>query len=209
MSIVYRRATAGDAASLAKLMYLAGKSQYDDSGYDLSLGGSEAHQLTELEKLSRTNARSWFHYSHFEVAEAGGCVVAGAAGFERIIADREIPSALREIGWSETAIMDLDFRLREIYDCFPPEPVAHWTLDHVAVLEQWRGRRLARAVIERVLKKGRAEGFCFCKLDVFKGNHPARALYESIGFSVREHFGEAVMKRAIQRDGIERMILRL
>ena len=209
MSIAYRPATPGDAAALAELIYLAGQSQYSDSAYNLSLGGSRDEQLNEIEKLTKTESRSWFHYSHFEVAEAEGRIIAGAAGFDRITADEKIPGALREIGWSEGAITELNERLEEIYACFPPEPSGYWTLDHIAVLPAWRHQGLARRTITRVLERGRSQGFRYSKLDLFHGNTAARALYESLGFQWSEAFGTSVLSEVLGRDALERMTLHL
>jgi hypothetical protein len=102
MSIAYRPATPGDAAALAELIYLAGQSQYSDSAYNLSLGGSRDEQLNEIKRLTKTESRSWFHYSHFEVAEAEGRVIAGAAGFDRITADKKFQEhSVRSAGRKE------------------------------------------------------------------------------------------------------------
>ena len=203
----YRAACATDSIALAGIIYLAGKSHYDDSGYDISLGGSRACQLDRLAKLTVTRAESWFHFSHFEVAEVNGVVVAAAAGFEKLRAEAAIPDALREIGWTEEKIQALEERLSETYACFPPEPPGCWTIDHVATVPEWQGRGLARAVLERAIERGRNAGFQQSKLDVFSGNAIARALYEKLGFSLSATFGEDVFPRLLRRGGIARMML--
>jgi ribosomal protein S18 acetylase RimI-like enzyme len=208
-NFICRPATSDDAAVLAELIYLAGQSQYSNSAYDLSLGGSRNEQLNQIEKLTTTESRSWFHYLHFDVAEADGQVVAGAAGFDRITADENIPGALREIGWLEEAIANLDKRLEKVYACFPPEPSGYWTLDHIAVLPAWRHKGLARRTITRALERGRLQGCHHAKLDLFAGNIAALALYESLGFQWSETFGASVLPEMLGRDALERMILRL
>ena len=67
---------------IGELMYLASQAHYSNSGYDLSIGGTCAAQIEDLTKLAASPSRSWFHYSHFVVAEVDGQVMAGAAGLD-------------------------------------------------------------------------------------------------------------------------------
>ena len=202
---IFRPAIASDANGLAELIYLAGQSQLSESSYSVSLGGSRDYQLQELAKLTNTAARSWFHYSHFEVAVIEGTVVGSAAGFDRLKADAEIPAALRAIGWTDEAIADLDEPLGSVLAVFPAEPTGFWTVDHVAVLPAWRGQGLARRCLLRVLDRGQQEGFQQCKLDFFQGNTPARKLYESLGFRHAATFTSPELRLILHRDAVERM----
>jgi len=205
VGLCLRPACVQDAADVALLNYLSSQSQYDNSGYDISVGGSYKHQIEQIAALAVTNARSWFHYSHFVVVETEGRVVAGAAGFERMEADAAIPAALLEIGWTEEAISALESRLSPLYAAFPEEPAGYWTIDHVAVLPEWRGRGLGRRVVEAAMQRGMDLGYSAFKLDVFAGNVAARRLYEAAGFRVVEVFGGEVLRRLMDRDEIERM----
>lgn len=206
VEIVFRPATVSDAHALATLICLASQSQYTSTGFELSLGGTREHQIAELARLAATKARSWFHFSHFEVAEADGRVVASAAGYDKALAEKEISAALREIGWTEDAIRTLDQRMAELYSSFPEEPRACWTIDHVAVLPADRRLGLARALVERQFARGRAAGFHQCKLDVFSGNVRAIALYQSLGFEVSATFGDAALRKLLGRDPLVRMV---
>lgn len=206
MEIVFRPATLSDAHALATLICLASQSQYTSTGFELSLGGTRERQLAEITRLAAAKARSWFHVSHFEVAEADGRVVASAAGYDKTLAGKEIPSALREIGWTEDAIRSLDQRLAELYAAFPPEPPAFWTIDHVAVLPVVRRIGLAQSLIERQFARGRVAGFHHCKVDVFDGNVRAMALYQSLGFQAAETFGEAALRKLLGRDALLRLV---
>lgn len=204
MKIILRPALSSDSQALAELIYIAAQGHCQTSGYALSLGGSRAYQISQLEKLTRTKSKSWFHFSHFDVAEADAEVVACAAGFERAPADAEVDTALLEIGFSNADVEALHQRICEVYACFPPEPAGFWTIDHVAVLPSFRGKGLARALVVKAMDRGRARGFQHCLLDVFRGNVAARTLYESLGFRVAETFGEHVFPRLLDREAIER-----
>lgn len=201
-----RPATINDAPALAELMYLAAQSQYQNSGYDISLGGSRNHQMTELAKLAVAKSLSWFHYSHFYVAETQGHVVAAAAGYERIAADAEINPALIEIGWTAASLQDLIDRLSPVLHVFPPEPPNYWTVDHVAVLPPWRQKGFARACLLAVLQRGTALEFRHAKLDVFEGNIAARSLYQSLGFQLSQTFDHVILRTLLKRDALHRMI---
>lgn len=207
MRIVLRPAVAGDSEGLAELIYMGAQSHCQTSGYALSLGGSRESQIKQIERLTRTKAQSWFYFCHFEVAETDGRVVASAAGFERIPTDAAVDIALREIGFSEAEVKALNRRIGEVYACFPVEPAGYWTIEHVAVLPAFRKKGLARAVTLRAMERGRALGFRHCPLDVFRGNVAVCALYESLGFRVTETFGEQVLPRRLDREGIERMTM--
>jgi ribosomal protein S18 acetylase RimI-like enzyme len=209
VDVRYRPATVDDAPALAEFIYLADQAPYRNSGYDLSLGGSREEQLAEIQKLVKAQARSWFHFSHFEVAAVAGRAVAGAAGFDRLPTDALIPVALREIGWSDEAIQDMQRRMSELYSSFPPEPCGYWTLDHVACLPGFRRGGLVRTVVRRTIERGLALGYRKFKLDVYRRNTAARKLYERLGFRVSETFGEAALKRLLNRDALDRLTLEL
>src|SRR5258708_24233474 len=109
-----RPAAPTDAPVLGELIYLAAESNYPPSGYDLSLGGTREHQVAQLTRLAAANARSWFHYSHFTVAEQAGRVVAAIAAFNRTHTEPHTAPPLTQIRWPpvETQIPDA-----------PPQPI--------------------------------------------------------------------------------------
>ncbi len=52
----------------------------------------------------------------------------------------------------------------------------------IHVREDYRRRGYARAIVEGLLQKGRDKGASHAYLQVTDGNHPARSLYETLGF---------------------------
>jgi ribosomal protein S18 acetylase RimI-like enzyme len=209
MDFRLRAATPDDSRDLAVLIHLAAKSQYENSGYDISLGGSYEHQLEQIGALTVTSARSWFHHSHFAVIESRDKVVACAAGFDRIGTEAAIPAALNEIGWTGDAIDALQFKLERLYAGFPEEPAGYWTVDHVAVIPEYRGNGLGARVVGNIVQRGVSLGFTNFKLDVFAGNAVARRLYEASGFQVAEVFGSDSLRAMMGREAIERMTLHI
>jgi GNAT superfamily N-acetyltransferase len=207
--VLFRTAKIEDSGAVAELIYIAAQSHYTNSGFDLSLGGTRASQLAELRKLTVTKSPSWFHHSHFQVAEVEGKIAAGAAGYERIAADALLCFALLEIGWNPESIAALGHRLEKVFSGFPPEPSGFWTVDHVAVLPDWRGRGLARGCLQATFERGKKQGFAKAKLDVFRGNRAARTLYDSCGFQLSATFDNKALRTVLKRDAIERLILTL
>jgi GNAT superfamily N-acetyltransferase len=200
-----RPAREDDAAALGELIYVAGQSQYSSSGYDCSIGGGRAAQIRELARLAAAESPSWFHYSHFEVAENDGPVVAAAAGLDRLRCEQYLRPALREAGWSDERISAMESRMAPIFRSLPPEPPGFWTLDHVAVLPAWRGQGLARLCLMKIIRRGEALGLQESKVDVFRGNSPARSLYESLGYKLSGVFDDPAFRLPLRRDPIERL----
>lgn len=66
------------------------------------------------------------------------------------------------------------------FSTFAGKPLLN--IHDVIVLDAYRGRGVARAIFDAVERKARALGCGKLTLEVSEGNHPARKLYEQIGF---------------------------
>ena len=62
----------------------------------------------------------------------------------------------------------------------------------LAVLSSHRGQGVGRLLLEHVAAKGIALGCCKLTLEVRADNHPARRLYEAVGFENAASYGGAV-----------------
>jgi len=62
-------------------------------------------------------------------------------------------------------------------------PVAY--IRRVVVRPEWRGRGIARQVLQAALRAARTEGIRFVDLHVWEGNIPAIRLYEALGFKAQ------------------------
>jgi ribosomal protein S18 acetylase RimI-like enzyme len=204
--MIFREAVASDAEALAELIYLADQSQYATSGYATTIGGTRQRQIAVLAKLAKAEAKSQFHYSHFDVAEeeSEGKVAACVAGFDRSLADAQINPALIEIGWTAEEIEALIERVGELANCLPQDPPGTWTIEHVATLPRFRGRGLATHLLKRALSRGAQRGYERAVVDVFAGNTAARAVYERAGFEFQRQFGHQPLREILDRDPLER-----
>lgn len=100
MNFLIRPAATGDVPEVALLMYLAGKSHVETSVYDLMFPGTMGHRLELMKKPRVTEARSWFHYSHYLVAEVDGGVSGSLRGYGEAEAGASaLRGAFIEIGW--------------------------------------------------------------------------------------------------------------
>ncbi len=208
--MLFRAATPEDAPVLGEFLYLADLSHYSTSGFEISLGGDREYQICTLAKLARTEARSQFHYSHFEVATTcDGTAVASVAGFDRSQTDAQGAAALEQIGWNNDAIEALVERIGPVGVAFPPEEPGTWTIEHVATLPAFRRQGLSRRLLERVVARGRQKGYRTATVDVFEGNDQARAFYETSGFRPILAFGHEPLRRILNRDPLIRLMRRL
>ena len=69
-------------------------------------------------------------------------------------------------------------------------------LEDLYVEEAARGTGLGRAMVEAAMERARARGCRRIELDVDDANHPARALYEALGFA-EKNGGAAYMQRRL------------
>ena len=205
--MLLRTAVADDADGLADLIYLADLAHYTTSGYALSIGGTKEHQLAEIAKLVSADARSPFHFTHFDVAEVpDGSIAASVAGFDRTETDPQMIPALEEIGWDAHTIEQLTERIGPVAACVPEQHERAWTIEHVATLPLYRGQGLAPRLLARALARGAERGYGQATVDVFIGNSKARAIYEAAGFTKTCEFGHGPMREILGRDAVERMM---
>ncbi len=67
-------------------------------------------------------------------------------------------------------------------------------MNNLAVAQTFRGRKIGRLLLGRLIDAARARGCEFLTLEVREGNAPARHIYETCGFSlagVRKNFYDA------------------
>lgn len=67
------------------------------------------------------------------------------------------------------------------YSTFAAAPLLN--LHDFVVAPPFRGRGVARALLERLAVEARARGCCKVTLEVLENNHRARAIYERAGFA--------------------------
>jgi len=194
MNVCFRSATCEDAEAIVELICLADQAHRPVPGYQLALP-DPVERLEVLRKLTCTRILQPFHHSLFLVAEVDGKVVSGLSGHDPATGGMDrVGEALVEIGWSTAQIEALEERIAPV-SLSLPRPEHAWVIDHVATLDGWRRRGLARELIERMVARGFALGFKTVQLDVYTGNLAAQRVYEQAGFrAVGEYTNESFAK---------------
>lgn len=172
-------------------MLTAARSHLARGWFDIALARPEADCLEFLRRLAVTQARSWWHFSHFHVAEVDGVAAAALCAFHGsepyIASGPAIDEVFATLGADKTESAALWARGSYIFTCtFEPHDAA-WTIENVATLPRFRKRGLANALIARVLPEGKRLGMREAQITFLIGNDPAERAYANAGF---EHAGD-------------------
>jgi len=192
MRVEIRRARPDDAGFLAWVTLCASRSQLKRGIWDLIIGADEDACLDYLSRLVVAEPRSIFHYENALVAEAEGQPAAALSGFEmhadvwRILAEA-MSAVQRDLGWSGADFEASRQRSAPLWACFPEEVGADWVIESVATRPEHRGRSLATALLDEVVRDGIRRGRRLAQITTYIGNDFARSVYEKAGF---QHSGE-------------------
>ena len=211
VKVVIRDARPGDAATVAYLMYLAGRGHVRISVMDLLFPGEPGptpERLEQVEGLVRAETRSMFHYSFYRVAEVEGDVAALACTYHKGSPSvKEFVVALEEIGWDSGDLEDMGERMAPFLAVNPSVPDDALTVENVATLPGFRRRGLTNALMEDAVFKGREEGFPRMQISCFIGNIPAERAYEKAGFEVVDRYPSEPFEAIFGCPGMSRMTL--
>jgi ribosomal protein S18 acetylase RimI-like enzyme len=140
-----------------------------------------------MERLAVARRQSWWHVSHFIIAELEGepaaALCAMPAAGTRLAARSAIEEVAGQTGLDASAIMR---RGAYAADCWVQGGDGDWLLEHVATLPAYRGRGLVQALIDRALKAGKSAGFARASISFLIGNEPAERCYAKAGFVFAE-----------------------
>ncbi len=183
---VIRPAERQDREFIAAVILAASRGHLAKGWFDIALNGPEATCLDFLRQLTTTEARSWWHYSRFLVAESEGIPVSALSAFPAgegyglsQAAMSEAAAALGLPASEQTAIWQ---RGAYIFICAMDGPNDCWTIENIGTLPSHRGRGLARALLERAAEDGRAQGCKEAQITSFIGNQSAQRAYERAGY---------------------------
>jgi translation initiation factor 4G len=189
--VTIRPAQPSDATFLAWAMLSASRSHLAKGWFDIVLERPEAECIEFLRRLAVTQARSWWHYSRFHIAEVDGVPAATLCAFRAGDAYPLSGAALAEVfdsfGWDAQVRNAMWSRGSYMFTCTFEDNDAAWTIENVATLPAHRKRGLAGALIRHVLRDGRAQGAGEAQITFLIGNDAAAVAYANAGF---EFFGE-------------------
>jgi ribosomal protein S18 acetylase RimI-like enzyme len=208
-----RPAERADAPFLAWVILTAARSHLERGWFDIVLDRPEGVCLEFLEKLAVTEARSWWHYSRFRVAEVAGAPAAALCAFRAGDAYPLSGAAMGEVcernRWDQETQDAMWKRGSYIFTCTFEDNDDAWTIENVATLPRHRGRGLVVELIAHALTEGREQGRRAAQISYLIGNEPAARAYVAAGFTLDGERRSAEFLAATGAPGLCRVVKRL
>ena len=211
--VLVRPARPADSGCVARLMYLAGQGHLDLSIYDLMIDGPPGptpERLAQMGRMLTTRHLSWFHYSHYDLAEVGGLVASSLCSFNKKQGKgRSLAAAFREAGWTDPDLVAMSTRLEPVFRVQPAVPREAWVVENVATFREFRRNGLAGLLLAGAIEKGRKRGYRQFQIGCVMGNTNALSVYESLGFAVTEELTDPCFEEMFGSPGMWRLTMRI
>ena len=208
MEISTRPATPNDAAFLGWACFMAARGHLARGWFDIVLQRPETFCIEFCRRLVLAEARSWWHWSLFHVAEADGKIVSALCGFgDESVYEKSgvaMAQACREMGIGDAEQAQLWPRGSFILSCTTGEDDA-WTIENVATLPACRGRGVTQALLQRGLDAARDAKFQRAQISFLIGNEPAERAYRKAGFTFAEDATAPEFEAAMGVPGLRRL----
>jgi GNAT superfamily N-acetyltransferase len=205
-----RPARAEDAGFIARNILPSQRGPKPRGWFDIALGWPEPQCVAFIERIAVAKQKSWWHVSHFLVAEVDGEPAASlcalpAAGIG-VAARAAIAEVAGEAGLSESELAAIFRRGAYSSNCWVQGGEGEWLLEHVATLPAYRGRGLVQALIEVALDQGRAAGFKQASISFLIGNDLAERSYAKAGFVFAEEKRDPSFEAIAGAPGFRRFV---
>ena len=155
--------------------------------FDIALDRPEAQCLDFVRRIAVARTRSWWHVSHFIIAEADGHPAAALCALPAAGTDAAAEAAIREVA-GETGLSSREIFRRGAYveNCWMQAGDGDWLIEHVASSPATRGRGHVQALIAHALATGKAAGHARASILFLIGNEAAERCYAKAGFGFAE-----------------------
>jgi ribosomal protein S18 acetylase RimI-like enzyme len=185
-----RRACPEDADFIAGTILAAQRGHLPRGWFDIALDWPEPLCRAFVRRIALADTRSWWHTSHFLIAEADGMPAAALCALRAGGAIKDAQSAIAEVAKAA----DLDaaeqsaIGQRGAYSgsCWMTGDDDNWLIEHVAALPSHRGRGLVQALLEHALTAGKAAGYTRASIEFYIGNDAAERCFAKAGFAFAE-----------------------
>jgi GNAT superfamily N-acetyltransferase len=182
-----RPACPEDAGFIARNILSAQRGPRPRGWFDIALDWPEPQCVAFVERLATAHGQSWWHVSHFIIAEVdGGPAAALCAGLNA----SELAAIFRRGAYAA--------------GCWVQGGDGDWLIEHVASLPSRRGQGLVQALIDRALAAGKAAGFKRASISFLIGNEPAERCYAKAGFAFAEEKRDPAFEALIGAPGFRR-----
>ena len=208
MTTVLRAAEPKDAEFLGWACVAAARSQLKRGWFEIVLQTDDEAYLVQFATcLVLAKARSWWHWSLFQVAEVDGVLASAMCGFgdESVyhVSSDAMAEAADKMRIPKNEQAQFWTRGRFIVSPSTSERGA-WTIENVGTAPQFRGTGVTHALLEKELDVARAAGFKRAQISFFMGNTPAERAYTKAGFVFAEEKRAADFEAALGIPGIKR-----
>jgi translation initiation factor 4G len=206
--ITVRPARPEDGAFLGWASYEAARGHLTRGWFDIVLQGDEAFCLEFSRRLTIAEAKSWWHWSLFSVAEVDGTLAAALCGFGDESVYYASPEAMHEasegMGIDQTEEAQFWTRGSFIVSCVSSEPGA-WTIENVGTRPEYRGTGVTQALLQHELERAHVAGFKQAQISFLIGNDRAEHAYRKVGFAFAEEKRAPDFEAAIGSPGLRRL----
>jgi ribosomal-protein-alanine N-acetyltransferase len=79
-------------------------------------------------------------------------------------------------------------------------------VDSVATVPEFRRQGITSKLLEKMLERGRSQGFRRAQINIYIGNIPAQRLYEKHGFQVMDEKRHPNFEKEIGSPGMARLL---
>ncbi len=212
MNVQIRPADRGDTRFLVWVMQEAARSHLEKGILDLCIP-DDGKRLEFLDAAAHGDARSFFHYENFLVAEIDGRQAAALSGYEPAVASPLLESTIvdtaRKLDWSDAELAEMQGQFAISAACFPDSPEERWIVEWVATLPEFRGRGIVNRLLLKILDSGRERRFEKAQIGYLLGNTRAKRSYERVGFKTVYERRDPDFEAALGSPGIACMHLDL
>ncbi len=191
MEILFRPATQADLSFVAWCNYKATSPKPGFSYWEPLLEDFNTSVLKFIETVLAHNALSWGQVEDFVLGTYNGKPVCGASGFVMPSHDYSplrldcLPRVAEALHWPDQYLTIFKERYEQVWSDPHEEtlkPSGEWTIECVAVAEQFRKQGLGKQLITSLLDAGKKRECRSAGIAVTLDNSAAEALYKSVGF---------------------------
>jgi GNAT superfamily N-acetyltransferase len=158
-----RRALPADADFIAGTILAAQRGHRPRGWFDIALNRPEAESLALVRRIALAHTQSWWHVSHFWIAEADGMPAAALCAMPASGTGASARAAIEEVagdmGLDGSELAAIFLRGAYTRSCWIQGGDGDWLIEHVASRPSHRGRGLMQALIDHALAAGTAAGY--------------------------------------------------
>jgi translation initiation factor 4G len=185
-----RRATPDDADFIAWTILTAQRGHRPRGWFDIALDWPEPLCRAFVRRVALSQSRSWWHTSHFLIAEADGRPAAALCALPARGSGKDARTAIIEVAnaveFDAAKMQAVSARGAYSRTCWTTGDDDNWLIEHVAAEPAHRGRGLVQALLDDALAAGQAAGYRRACIVFYIGNDAAERCYAKAGFSFAE-----------------------